>query len=46
MTSVQQRQKLLGLIYKACADGARLQPACRPSALVDQCRALLKGADK
>ena len=29
MTSVQQRQKLLGLIGKACADGARLQPACR-----------------
>ena len=29
MTSVQQRQKLLGLIDKACADGARLQPACR-----------------
>ena len=29
MTSVQQRQKLLGLIGKACADGARLDPACR-----------------
>ena len=29
MTSVQQRQKLLGLIGKACADGARLKPACR-----------------
>lgn len=29
MTSVQQRQKLLGLLEKACADGARLQPACR-----------------
>ena len=29
MTSVQQRQKLLGLITQACADGARLQPACR-----------------
>ena len=28
MTSVQQRQKLPGLIAKACADGARLQPAC------------------
>ena len=29
MTFVQQRQKLLGQIDKACADGARLQPACR-----------------
>ena len=29
MTSVPQRQKLLGLIDKACADGARLSPACR-----------------
>ena len=29
MTSVQQRQKLLGLITQACADGARLSPACR-----------------
>ncbi|MBG6075345.1 hypothetical protein [Polaromonas sp. CG_9.11] len=29
MTSVQQRQKLLGLIDKACADGARLKRACR-----------------
>jgi putative transposase len=29
MTSVQQRQKLLGLIGKACTDGARLKPACR-----------------
>ena len=28
MRSVQQRQKLLGLINKACADGARLKPAC------------------
>lgn len=29
MTSVLQRQKLLGLIQKACADGARLRVACR-----------------
>ena len=29
MTCVQQRQKLLGLIDKAGADGARLKPACR-----------------
>ena len=29
MTSVQQRQKLLGLINKVCADGACLQLACR-----------------
>ena len=28
MTSVLQRQKLLGLIQKACADGARLRVAC------------------
>ena len=29
MTSVPQRQKLLGLITQACAAGARLQTACR-----------------
>jgi len=29
MTSVLQRQKLLGLIHRACADGARLSVACR-----------------
>lgn len=29
MTSVQQRQNLLSLIDQACADGARLKPACR-----------------
>ena len=38
MTSVQQRQKLLGLIGKACADGARLQPACRQIGL--SCRSV------
>ena len=29
MTSAQQRQNLLSLIAQACADGARLSPACR-----------------
>ena len=29
MTSVLQRQKLLGLIHQACVDGARLRVACR-----------------
>ena len=29
MTSVLQRQKLLGLIQQACTDGARLSVACR-----------------
>ena len=29
MTSVLQRQKLLGLIRQACANGARLSVACR-----------------
>lgn len=29
MTSVQQRQNLLSLIDQACANGARLKPACR-----------------
>ena len=29
MTSVPQRQKLLGLITQACVAGARLEPACR-----------------
>ena len=29
MTSVQQRQNLLSLIGKACADGTRLESACR-----------------
>ena len=38
MTSVQQRQKLLGLIGKACADGARLKPACRQVGL--SCRSV------
>ena len=38
MTSVQQRQKLLGLIDKACADGARLKPACRQIGL--SCRSV------
>ena len=38
MTSVQQRQKLLGLIDKACADGARLQLACRQIGL--SCRSV------
>ena len=38
MTSVPQRQKLLGLIDKACADGARLQPACRQVGL--SCRSV------
>ena len=38
MTSVLQRQKLLGLIGKACADGARLQPACRQIGL--SCRSV------
>ena len=38
MTSVQQRQKLLGLIAQACADGARLQPACRQIGL--SCRSV------
>ena len=38
MTSVQQRQKLLGLIGKACADGARLKPACRQLGL--SCRSV------
>ena len=38
MTSVQQRQKFLGLIGKACADGARLQPACRQIGL--SCRSV------
>ena len=38
MTSVQQRQKLLGLIDKACADGTRLQPACRQIGL--SCRSV------
>ncbi|CDS54770.1 Mobile element protein [Polaromonas sp. CG9_12] len=38
MTSVQQRQKLLGLIDKACAAGARLQPACRQIGL--SCRSV------
>jgi hypothetical protein len=28
MTFVQQRQKLLGLIGKACTDGARLNRTC------------------
>jgi hypothetical protein len=38
MTSVQQRQKLLGLIDKACADGARLKPVCRQIGL--SCRSV------
>ena len=38
MTSVQQRQKLLSLIDKACADGARLEPACRQIGL--SCRSV------
>lgn len=38
MTSVQQRQKLLGLIDRACADGARLKPACRQIGL--SCRSV------
>jgi putative transposase len=38
MTSVQQRQKLLCLIDQACADGARLQPACRQIGL--SCRSV------
>ncbi|WP_415838061.1 IS3 family transposase, partial [Polaromonas hydrogenivorans] len=38
MTSVQQRQKLLGLIGKACADGARLKPACHQIGL--SCRSV------
>ena len=38
MTSVQQRQKLLCLITQACADGARLQPACRQIGL--SCRSV------
>ena len=38
MTSVQQRQKLLGLITQACADGARLSPACRQIGL--SCRSV------
>ena len=38
MTSVQQRQKLLGLIGKACADGARLKQACRQIGL--SCRSV------
>ena len=29
MTSVLQRQKLLGLMHQACVDGARLSVACR-----------------
>ena len=29
MTSDQQRQNVLSLIAQACADGARLSPACR-----------------
>jgi hypothetical protein len=38
MTSVQQRQKLLGLITQACADGGRLKPACRQIGL--SCRSV------
>ena len=38
MTSVQQRQKLLCLIDQACADGARLAPACRQVGL--SCRSV------
>ena len=38
MTSVQQRQKLLGLIDKACAAGARLKPACHQTGL--SCRSV------
>ena len=38
MTSVQQRQKLLGLIEKACADGACLKPACHQIGL--SCRSV------
>lgn len=38
MTSVQQRQKLLGLIDTACADGARLSRACRQIGL--SCRSV------
>ena len=38
MTSVQQRQKLLSLIDKACADGARQDVACRQVGLL--CRSV------
>ena len=38
MTSVQQRQNLLCLIAQACADGARLAPACRQVGL--SCRSV------
>ena len=38
MTSVLQRQKLLGLIHRACANGARLNVACRQIGL--SCRSV------
>ena len=38
MTSVQQRQVLLGQITQACADGTRLKPACRQIGL--SCRSV------
>ena len=38
MTSVLQRQKLLGLIHRACVDGARLNVACRQIGL--SCRSV------
>jgi len=38
MTSVLQRQKLLGLIQQACTDGARLSAACRQIGL--SCRSV------
>ena len=38
MTSVLQRQKLLGLIRQACADGARLSVTCRQIGL--SCRSV------
>ena len=38
MTSVLQRQKLLGLIHRACVDGARLSVACRQIGL--SCRSV------
>ena len=38
MMSVQQRQNLLSLIDQACADGARLKPACRQIGL--SCRSV------
>ena len=40
MTSVQQRQNLLILVTQACADGARLKPACRQIGL--SCRSVLR----